>query len=187
VSKRGCSHSARGVFLSLSCVDSLESHLSYCTILISLMAGQELAAAVVNDANKTKRSNPVPGRVDTEDNNNERDSSCISTDLIHQPANNEVTGDVQSARRRKEKPLASRRDDMKATFEAQRKKVLDRVPEDYKNMFGQAGFIGWGQAVLPALIVSPYSVPRGIGSPREKWLKMLDIVSAVVLVRNRFT
>jgi hypothetical protein len=156
------------------------------------MAGQELAAAV-NDANKTKRSNPAPGRVDAEDNNNERDSSYISTNIIHQPANNEVTGDVQSirkiedaARRRKEKTLASRRD-MKATFEAQRKIVLDRVPEDYKNMFGQTGFIGWGQAVLPALIVSPYSVPRGIGSPREKWLKMLDIVSGVVLVRNRFT
>ncbi len=62
--------------------------------------------------------------------------------------------------------------------------MLDRVPEDYKKMFGQLGFIGWGQDVLPALIVSPYSVPMGEGSPREKWFKMLSKVSALILVRN---
>jgi hypothetical protein len=79
----------------------------------------------------------------------------------------------EAARRRNEELLA-----------AQRKRVLDRVPEDYKKMFGQLGFIGWGQDVLPALIVSPYSVPMGEGSPREKWFKMLSKVSALILVRN---
>jgi hypothetical protein len=150
------------------------------------MAGKEVAAAV-NDANKTKRSDTVPGGEDTEDNNNERDSSYISTNLIHQPANdNEVTGDMQpirkieeAARKRKENLLEIAREDAKADFAAHRKDVLDRVPEDYKKMFGQAGFAKWGKAVLPVLIVSPFDVPMGDGSPRDKWLRMLDNVSAL--------
>jgi hypothetical protein len=149
------------------------------------MAGKELAAAV-NDANKTKRSDTMPGGEDTEDNDNERDSSYISTNLIHQPANNEVAGDMQpirkideAARKRKEKLLEGAREDAKADFAAHLKEVLGRVPEDYKNMFGQAGFAKWGKAVLPVLIVSPFDVPMGDGSPRDKWLLMLDNVSAL--------
>jgi hypothetical protein len=156
-------------------------------ILVALMVGKDLAAAV-NAVNKTTRSNDVPGNEDTEDNDTERNSSYISTNLINHPPANEVTEDMrkieEAGRRRKEKFLAARRD-AKAKFEAKRKIVLDRVPEDYKKMFGQLGFIGWGQAVLPAIIMSPYDVPMGEGSPREKWLIMFSKVSALVLVRNR--
>jgi hypothetical protein len=177
------------IFYRLSCVVlivSSESDLR--TIFMSPMAGKDLAAAV-NDVNNTKGSNAVPGSEDTED-NDERNSSNVSPNLIHQPASNEVTGDTQSireieeaARKRRENLLAARRD-AKAEFEAQQKEVLDRVPEDYKKMFGKVGFIRWGDAALPALIVSPYSVPAGIGSPREQWLEMLNKVSALALVRN---
>jgi hypothetical protein len=45
-------------------------------------------------------------------------------------------------------------------------------------MFGQLGFAKWSKGVLPAMIVSPYDVPMGEGSAREKWLTMLDNVSA---------
>jgi hypothetical protein len=48
-------------------------------------------------------------------------------------------------------------------------------------MFGQVGFARWGDAVLPALIVSPNDVPMGEGSPREKWLGMFNNVSALSL------
>jgi hypothetical protein len=85
----------------------------------------------------------------------------------------------EATKKRKEKLLEGAREDAKADFAAHKKEVLGRVPEDYKNMFGQAGFAKWGKAVLPALIVSPFDVPMGDGSPRDKWLIMLDNVSAL--------
>jgi hypothetical protein len=157
------------------------------------MAGKD-AAAAVNDADKRKHSNAVPGSDDPEDNNsNEPNSSYISTNLIHQAADNEVTGDMQvirtrenAARKRKKRLLEGARRVAIADFAAHRKEVLGRVPEDYKNMFGQVGFVKWGETVLAALIVSPYSVPTGDGSPRENWLEMLDCVSALSLGPNSF-
>jgi hypothetical protein len=190
-----CSHSTRvvgvlKVYCSTLLVLIVSNHIFH-TIIISLMAGKEVVAAV-NGANKTRRSNTVPGSDDTEDNNsNERTSSYISTNVIHQPADNEVTGDMQpvrkqekAARKRKKKLLEGARREAIADFVARRKEVLDRVPEDYKNMFGQVGFVKWGESTLAALIVSPYSVPTGEGSSREKWLNMLDSVSALVLVQH---
>jgi hypothetical protein len=90
----------------------------------------------------------------------------------------------EAVRIRKEKLLEGARKDAKAEFEATRKEMLDRVPEDYKKMFSQAGFAKWGKVMLPALIVSPYDVPMGEGSPREQWIGMLNNVSALSLVRN---
>jgi hypothetical protein len=75
------------------------------------MVEKDLAAAV-NDGNKTKRSNVMPGSEDTQDNSSE-----------------------EAARKRKENILEAAREDAKANFEAERKEKLDRVPEDYKKMF----------------------------------------------------
>jgi hypothetical protein len=88
----------------------------------------------------------------------------------------------EATRKRKEKLLEGAREDAKAELVAYRKYVLGRVPEDYKNMFGQVGFAKWGKAILAAMIVSPFDVPMGIGSPREKWMTMLNNVSAFVLM-----
>lgn len=79
---------------------------------------------------------------------------------------------------------AAAKRDAKADFEAQRKEVLDQVPEDYKKMFGRVGFARWGDAVIPALIVSPYDIPMGEGSPRETWLGMFNNVSDLSLSRS---
>jgi hypothetical protein len=84
--------------------------------------------------------------------------------------------------RRKEDLLELSRQDAKQEFEAGRKRVMDQVPDAYKQMFGQAGFGKWGKHILPVLIMSPYDVSMGEGSPREQWLGMFERVSS--LVRN---
>jgi hypothetical protein len=75
-----------------------------------------------------------------------------------------------------------KRQDAKEEFEAGRKRVMDRVPDEYKNIFGQVGFGKWENSILPVLIVNPYDVPMGPGSPREQWLGMFEWVSS--LTRN---
>jgi hypothetical protein len=105
--------------------------------------------------------------------------------VVEVDAMKRVEKSEEATRKRKEKLLEGAREDAKIDFGMHRKEVLGRVPEDYKKMFGQLGFAKWAKgALLPALIVSPFDVPNGDGSPREKWLKMLDNVSALVLVRN---
>jgi hypothetical protein len=84
--------------------------------------------------------------------------------------------------RRKEHQLESSRQDAKQELEAGRKRVMDQVPDAYKQMFGQVGFGQWGKHILPVLIMSPYDVSMGEGSPREQWLGMFERVSS--LVRN---
>jgi hypothetical protein len=74
------------------------------------------------------------------------------------------------------------RQDLKEEFEARRNKIMDQVPDAYKQMFGQVGFGKWGKLIHPVLIVSPYDVPMGPDSPREQWLGMFERVSS--LVRN---
>jgi hypothetical protein len=84
--------------------------------------------------------------------------------------------------RRKEDLLESSRQDAKQEFEAGRKTIMDRVPDQYKNRFGEVSFAKWGMRIRPVLIVSPYDVPMGPDSPREQWLGMFERVSS--LVRN---
>jgi hypothetical protein len=62
------------------------------------MPGKDFAAAA-NDITKTKRSNAVPGSEDTQDKNCVRDTSYVSTNVIHRPANYVVTGDMLSIRK----------------------------------------------------------------------------------------
>jgi hypothetical protein len=114
---------------------------------------------------------------------------------IDRPADDKAVVEVDDKQRikkseeatikRKEKLLELARADAKANFEELQKEVLDRVPEDYKKMFGQSGFAKWGaRTFYPALIVSPYDVPMGEGSPRDQWLEMFGNVSSLSLVRN---
>ena len=59
----------------------------------------------------------------------------------------------------------------KEMFEAQRDKVLSRLPDEYKRQFGQLGF---HDTQHPVLIVSPYDVPPG--PVRSMWMHQFEAV-----------
>jgi len=48
--------------------------------------------------------------------------------------------------------------DAKREFEERRDAILARVPEEYKQMFHQIGFVKWKKELVPCLILSPYDI-----------------------------
>lgn len=62
----------------------------------------------------------------------------------------------------------------KAEFEKERDGVLAGVPDHVKARFGEVCFAKWGKQILPALVLSPYSVaPGGV---RDIWFEMYSKV-----------
>ena len=62
----------------------------------------------------------------------------------------------------------------KRIFEQEKEEILNSIPENYRNKFGQIGFTKWGKCLLPILILNPYDVPPG--EVRGKWLTMYEKV-----------
>lgn len=68
-------------------------------------------------------------------------------------------------------------DQMRREFEEERDSILDQVPSYNKKMFNQVGWAKWSKSMLPAMILSPYSVPPG--DIRDQWMKMFQNVSPI--------
>jgi hypothetical protein len=62
----------------------------------------------------------------------------------------------------------------KAAFEKLRDDVLNDVPEQVKEKYGQIGFSKWGKVFIPVLIMNPFHVPPG--PVRETWFDMYEKV-----------
>jgi hypothetical protein len=59
----------------------------------------------------------------------------------------------------------------KREFEEERDRILNSIPESYKSMFGQIGFVKWrGKVDYPVLILNPYCVPTD--PARNQWISM---------------
>lgn len=71
---------------------------------------------------------------------------------------------------RKKRLLKLARQDAKTEFEEEKESILSKVPGNIQDLFGQLGFARWNKNFLPALILSPYSVPPG--PARNIWLEM---------------
>ena len=63
-------------------------------------------------------------------------------------------------------------------FEAEKKKVMDKIPDYIKNDFRQIGFTKWGKQMLPVIQLGPYDVEPG--PVRDQWLKMFHNVSSTM-------
>ena len=62
----------------------------------------------------------------------------------------------------------------KAEFDEARDSVLDEVPENMKQKYGQIRFLKRSKEKLPVLVMSPFTVPPG--DVREKWFRMYERV-----------
>jgi hypothetical protein len=67
----------------------------------------------------------------------------------------------------------------KKEFEEERDRILNSLPESYKSLFGQIGFVKWGKVEYPALILNPYYIPPG--PVRNQWISMYKKVRALWL------
>ena len=74
-----------------------------------------------------------------------------------------------------EKALREGRADAKQEFELQRTEIYDTLSASYKRMFGQIIFAKWKKVYLPALVLSPYSVPPG--PVRTMWMEKFEKVT----------
>lgn len=79
-----------------------------------------------------------------------------------------------------EKALEEGRAEAKREFEEERARVLDSLSESYRNMIGQIVFAKWKKESLPALILSPFSVPPG--PVRTLWMNKFEKVRLPVVV-----
>jgi hypothetical protein len=66
-------------------------------------------------------------------------------------------------------------------FEAECVQILESLPKNYRELFGQIGFCPWGRKRCPALILSPFDIPPG--SVRHLWLEMYNKVSPMPIFR----
>jgi hypothetical protein len=82
---------------------------------------------------------------------------------------------------RRKKLLQDVKKDAKLQFEADRKAVLESLPDSVKQLFGQIGFAKWGRekVYFPVLILSPFDVPPG--DARALWLQKYKAVSISVV------
>ena len=80
-----------------------------------------------------------------------------------------------------EKLLAIGKREAKAELVREKERVMKRLPQSVKNLFGQVGFARWGAQCLPALCLDPYKVPPG--AAREAWMNMFKNVSLEVIRR----
>lgn len=69
--------------------------------------------------------------------------------------------------------LADAQRDAKEHFEQEQDKILEVLPDAVKEKFFQIGFVQWGTRKLPAIILSPFSVPPG-SNARRTWLRKFD-------------
>jgi hypothetical protein len=63
-------------------------------------------------------------------------------------------------------------------FEIEKEAILAKVPARNKQMFNKVGFAKWSKNYLPAMALSPYSVPPG--DIRDQWMKMYQNVSTLL-------
>ena len=83
--------------------------------------------------------------------------------------------DADSVKAKKlEKTLHDGRADAKDEFELQKAEVYNTLSGSYKQMFGQIIFAKWKKMYLPALVLSPYSVPPGL--VRTMWMDKFEKV-----------
>ena len=83
-----------------------------------------------------------------------------------------------------EKALREGRADAKHEFEQQRDEVFQTLSASYQQMFGQIIFAKWKKGYLPALVLSPYSVPPG--PVRTMWMDKFEKVSYSRMVSCTF-
>jgi hypothetical protein len=86
---------------------------------------------------------------------------------------------------RKEKILEDLRKQGKKEFEEERDSILARLPQDYKQMFHQIGFVKGRTDFLPCLILSPYEV--SVGPVRSEWLERFHSVSTLRIDDGRWS
>jgi hypothetical protein len=77
----------------------------------------------------------------------------------------------------KEKLLKDGILEAKVEFLKNKKEILDKIPETYKESFGRIGFAKWGKASLPVLVVDPFDAPPR--PARELWLQMFEKASGL--------
>jgi hypothetical protein len=83
-----------------------------------------------------------------------------------------------------EQILRDEKEKAKKDFEEERDRILNSIPESYKSMFGQIGFVTWGKVPYPVLIVNPYNTPPG--HIRNQWISMFKKVRAVFRFSDAF-
>jgi hypothetical protein len=81
---------------------------------------------------------------------------------------------AQTKKKKLEKALEEGRAEAKREFEEERARVMDTLSESYRNMIGQIVFAKWKKESLPALILSPFSVPPG--PVRTLWMNKFEKV-----------
>jgi hypothetical protein len=83
---------------------------------------------------------------------------------------NNNSGNVQ----RSDKLLKDGREEAKMEFMELRTGVLEALSDSYKRKFGEIVFAKWKKEFLPALILSPFSVPPG--PVRTLWMEKFEKV-----------
>ena len=92
------------------------------------------------------------------------------------PITKKTSTDSNIDRKKKlEKALREGRADAKHEFEQQRDEVFQTLSASYQQMFGQIIFAKWKKGYLPALVLSPYSVPPG--PVRTMWMEKFEKVT----------
>ena len=86
----------------------------------------------------------------------------------------DTNADSSAKAERLEKALSEGRADAKEEFESHRSDIYDVLSASYKQMFGQIIFAKWKKIYLPALVLSPYSVPPG--PVRTMWMDKFEKV-----------
>jgi hypothetical protein len=84
------------------------------------------------------------------------------------------TNDAAQMKKKLEKTLEEGRAEAKREFEAERARIMDALSVSYRNMIGEIVFAKWKKESLPALILSPFSVPPG--PVRTLWMNKFEKV-----------
>ena len=92
--------------------------------------------------------------------------------------------DSDAKAKKLEKALREGRADAKMEFESQRSDIYNALSPSYKQMFGQIVFAKWKKIYLPALILSPYSVPPG--PVRTMWMDKFEKVTCSGVFVNTY-
>ena len=82
--------------------------------------------------------------------------------------------------KKKQKVLQDGKALAKKNFEAKRAEILDMIPDECKNIFGQICFARWQTRLIPVLILSPFDVPPG--EARDGWYTKFEKVRIYVLL-----
>lgn len=100
-----------------------------------------------------------------------RDHNHSSTD---ESSDADMGDSVSKATSLTDKGRDSKYEERKASFEKEKKKVLDSTPDYVKKQFKQLGFAKWSKEYLPVMFLGPYDVAPG--AVRDCWFQMKEKV-----------